>query len=328
MVKKVITVSPRGFCAGVDRAVRTVSECLDIFGAPVYVKHEIVHNFTVVSDLEAKGVVTVEDVSQVPEGAVVVFSAHGSPPEHYTLAKERNLRVIDATCPLVTKVHMEVRRFLKQGYSIIYIGHKNHVEGIGVRAEAKKYKINIPLVETADDARSLNLLDIYGTIPEKLVYLTQTTLSVDETAEVIETLKDRFPYIEAPPMSDICYATTNRQRAIKELSQHVDVVLVVGSQTSSNSKRLTETAQTDKVNAYLIDGPDYIKKEWFSGVEVVGISAGASAPEHVVKRVVEYFTQSGAVHEEISALKETMAFADPIELICAKEGRMDALSGS
>ena len=308
-MKKLIVASPRGFCAGVDRAVETTKKTLEIFGAPVYVKHAIVHNVTVVHDLEEQGAITVETVKEIPEGSVVVFSAHGSKPEEYEWAKKQNLTVIDATCPLVTKVHLEVHRFVKMGYAIVYIGHKGHIEGEGVRAEGKKYNIDIPLVESVHDVEVLP--DMEG----KCMYLTQTTLSVSETTVIIEALRKRFPQIEAPPKEDICYATTNRQQAVRDIARQSDVVLVVGSRTSSNSNRLCETARGEGVRSHLIDRAIDIKEDWFEeNDQVVGLSAGASAPEHVVQEVVEYFRKKGLVIEESRSLEENMHFSLPLEL--------------
>lgn len=307
-VKKVLLASPRGFCAGVARAVKAVEDTLAIFGAPVYVKHEIVHNKHVVALLEEKGAKTVENLSEIPDGAVVVFSAHGSPPEHYIEARRRGMRLIDATCPLVTKVHLEVQRFFKEGYEIVYIGHRGHIEGIGVRAEGGER--HIPLVETIEDVAALDIGN-----PEKVVYLTQTTLSVDETAEVIAALKKKYPQIVAPPLADICFATTNRQSAVKELAQASDLVFILGSKTSSNSTRLMETAGAIGTKAYLIDDVSDIQEEWLLDVTTVGVSAGASAPEHVVEDVVAHFVDHGAIVEDFAVLPENMRFAEPIELM-------------
>lgn len=311
--KKVLVASPRGFCAGVARAVKVVEDTLLLFGPPVYVKHEIVHNRHVVLRLESLGARTIEHLDEVPEGAVVVFSAHGSPPEHYRQAREKNLTLIDATCPLVTKVHLEVKRYEREGYTIVYIGHRGHIEGIGVRAEAGK---PMPIVETVEDVATLDIGQ-----PEKLIYLTQTTLSVDDTAKVIEALKTKYPHIVAPPIEDICYATTNRQEAVKELARHVDLVLIIGSQNSSNSRRLMETAQREGVAAHLVDDVSELKVEWLSGVETVGISAGASAPEEKVQELVTFFTSQSATSEEFVVKPETMRFSEPVELMKLKQVR-------
>ena len=306
--QKIILAKPRGFCAGVDRAVRTVEECLSIFGAPVYVKHQIVHNKTVVADLEAKGAITVESIDKIPEGSVVVFSAHGSPPEHYEQAKNRNLRVIDATCPLVTKVHLEVHRYFKNGYDIVYIGHKGHIEGEGVRAEARGYGKEIALVDSVKDVHTLP--DMAG----KCVYLTQTTLSVSETGVIASALKKRFPHIESPPISDICYATTNRQQAVRELAKQVDVILVVGSSNSSNSNRLVEVSLAEGIPAYLVENIEVASRIDYGKARAIGITAGASAPESSVQAIVAYFVARGAKQEEFEAVAESMRFADPLEL--------------
>ncbi len=315
-VKKVLLASPRGFCAGVARAVKAVEDTLQIFGAPIYVKHEIVHNKHVVGALEKKGAITIENLAEVPEGSVVVFSAHGSPVAHYAEAKARGLRLIDATCPLVTKVHLEVQRFLKDGYTIIYIGHKGHVEGIGVLGEAPD--VTIPIIETIEDVEKLDIGN-----PEKLVYLTQTTLSLDDTKQVIEALQKKYPQVVAPPLEDICYATTNRQEAVKALAKECDLVLIVGSRTSSNSTRLMETAYAYGSVAYLVDDVSHLDPSWFTNVEVVGISAGASAPEHLVQDIVKHLTMGGAIVEDFVVKPETMKFAEPIELMQIRRERVN-----
>lgn len=314
-VQEVVLVSPRGFCAGVTRAVKAVEDALEIFGIPVYVKHEIVHNKAVVERLAKKGAITVETLSEVPEGSVVVFSAHGSPRAHYEEARKRSLKLIDATCPLVTKVHLEFQRYIKDGYQIIYIGHKGHPEGIGVLGELPE--ITVPMVETVQEVEELTLS---GT--DKMIYLTQTTLSLDDTKEVILALRKKYPQIIAPPLQDICYATTNRQEAVKVLAQEVDLVLVVGSQTSSNSNRLVETAKLAGVTSFLIDRPKSIKSEWLEGVQRVGITAGASAPEDIVQAVVDFFERSGASVRELVAKPEVMKFAEPLELMHIKRERL------
>lgn len=307
-VKKVLLASPRGFCAGVARAVKAVEDTIELFGAPVYVKHEIVHNKHVVKDLEEKGAITIEDLDEAPAGAVVVFSAHGSPKEHYARALARQMRLIDATCPLVTKVHLEVQRFIKDGYTIVYIGHKGHIEGVGVMGEAPD--VAIPLIETVEDVAHLNIGN-----PEKLIYLTQTTLSLDDTKAVIEALKEKYPQIIAPPLEDICYATTNRQTAVKELAKACDLVLIVGSGSSSNSTRLMETANAYGSVSYLVDDVTALDPRWFEGSEVVGISAGASAPEHLVQEIVAHIAEGGASIEDFVVKPEAMTFAEPLELM-------------
>ena len=299
--KRILLASPRGFCAGVARAVAAVEETLQIFGAPVYVKHEIVHNRHVVADLERKGAITIEALEEVPEGSVVVFSAHGSPRAHYEEARERRVTLIDATCPLVTKVHLELLRYLKKGYEVIYIGHRGHIEGIGVLGEAPD--AYIPVIETVSD---INRLAIGN--PEKLVYLTQTTLSIDETADIIAALKAKYPQITAPPLQDICFATTNRQAAVKELAKQSDLVIIFGSQNSSNSKRLMETARVAGVESYLVDDISMIDVSWLSGKRTIGISAGASAPERVISDAVGFFHQHDYLVEGFRGLEENMRF--------------------
>lgn len=312
-INKIITVSPRGFCAGVARSIKVVEDCLEIFGAPIYIKHAIVHNKTVVADLEAKGAVIVEDVSEIPEGAVAVFSAHGSPPEHFEQARARNINVIDATCPLVTKVHIEMVQYTKEGKNIVYIGHHGHVEGLGVLGEAEKMGITVPLIDSVSEVEELPYMQ-----DSEVVILTQTTLSVEETNKIIVAIKKRYARTLEPPAHDICYATTNRQGAIKKLAVQVDVVLIVGSQTSSNSNRLVEVAREMGIDAYLVDSVEEIKDQWFRGKKVVGLSAGASAPEHKVQEIVEHFILQGATHEEYEAAEENMTFTEPKELTEAR----------
>ncbi|XLQ19865.1 MAG: 4-hydroxy-3-methylbut-2-enyl diphosphate reductase [Candidatus Moraniibacteriota bacterium] len=315
MIKKIVTVDPRGFCAGVARSVNVVEDCLNIFGKPVYIKHAIVHNKTVVSDLENKGAITVETVEEIPEGSIAVFSAHGSPPEHFEKARERNIKVIDATCPLVTKVHMEMVKFIQEGYRVVYIGHKGHVEGLGVVGEAEKLGINVEVLESIHDVDGFECGE-----DEKLAFLTQTTLSVEETDKIITALKSKCINIVSPTAADICYATTNRQSAISDLAKKVDIIFVVGSKTSSNSKRLVEVAKQNGCKAYLIDEAKEIDTEWLCNIEKVGVSAGASAPEYRVQEVVEYFVQMGAIHEKLSVVEENMVFTEPVELTKAKRG--------
>jgi 4-hydroxy-3-methylbut-2-enyl diphosphate reductase len=309
LVQKVLLAAPRGFCAGVARAVKTVEDTLDIFGAPVYIKHEIVHNKTVVESLEKRGAITVDSAEEIPENTVVVFSAHGSPPEDFEIAKKKNCTVIDATCPLVNKVHLEMHRFLKGGFSVVYIGHKGHPEGKGVIGESLQYGKTIPVIESIADIESLNFGE-----HENLAYLTQTTLSIPETDSIIQALRKKYPNIVAPPGKDICYATTNRQSAVTALAKISDLVLIVGSKNSSNSTRLAETARSENVPAYLIDGVDDIDPTWLKGIATVGISAGASAPESRVQEVAEYFKRLGSTIEEFTTLQETTRFAEPQEL--------------
>jgi len=309
-IQKIVLANPRGFCAGVERAIKTVEECLSLFGAPVYIKHEIVHNKHVVERLHQQGAITVERVEEIPRNANAVFSAHGSPPEDFAKAKEKNIRVINATCPLVTKVHFEVHRYAKQGYKIIYIGHKGHAEGLGVLGEVPEA---ITMVETKEDVAHLSFQD-----DKKLVFLTQTTLSVDESKEIISALKKKYPKIESPPKEDICYATTNRQEAVKALANEVDLILVVGSENSSNSRRLVETAIKQGCKAYLIEDKTKIKKEWLENKKNIGISSGASVPDHLVQKVVSFFVERGARKEEIAGIREDVVFTEPLELIKIK----------
>ena len=314
MIEEIVAVTPRGFCAGVARSIRVVDECLRIFGEPVYIKHAIVHNQTVVADLEKKGAITVENVSDIPDGAVAVFSAHGSPPTHFAEARARGIRIIDATCPLVAKVHMEMHKFLKEGYHVVYIGHKGHVEGLGVIGEAVSYGQDIPVLEDITDVEQLTFGE-----NEQVAVLTQTTLSVDETTALLDALRQKYPKVMEPPAQDICYATTNRQKAIRVLAESVDVIIVVGSQTSSNSKRLQETAQKNGCPAYLIDSVEEIDNEWLKDAKRVGITAGASAPEYKVQEIIAQFVDRGAKYREIDVAKENMHFTEPIELIRAKK---------
>ncbi|MDE1871695.1 MAG: 4-hydroxy-3-methylbut-2-enyl diphosphate reductase [Candidatus Micrarchaeota archaeon] len=311
MVEKVLLIGPRGFCAGVDRAVNTVEEALAAFGAPIYVKHEIVHNKTVCDALRSKGAIFVEEVSEIPEGSICIFSAHGIAPKVREQAKSRNLTTIDATCPLVTKIHIEVERFAREGKEIIYIGHRGHPEAVGVMGIRPDIT---QIVETPDEVAKLNPKD-----PDKLVYLTQTTLSIDECRAVIAALKGRFKGIKAPPSDDICYATTNRQAAIKQAAKQCDIILVVGSRNSSNSNRLVDTAKMAGIDAYLIDNGSEIKEEWLEGKKVLGISAGASAPEHIVQEMADRFRNEGAAVQELEVIRENMKFTMPYELYRVQE---------
>lgn len=315
MIQKVLLASPRGFCAGVARAVKTVEDTLDIFGAPVYIKHEIVHNKTVVKNLEDRGAITVDSAESIPEHSVVVFSAHGSPPEDYEIAHAKNCTVIDATCPLVNKVHLEMHRFLKDGFSVIYIGHKGHPEGIGVTGESlHAYHKVVPIIENVTDIKLLNFRK-----DEKIAYLTQTTLSVTETEDIIRALTEKYPNITAPPGKDICYATTNRQSAVRALAKVSDIVLIVGSKNSSNSTRLAETARAENIPAYLIDSANDIDSTWLEGIATIGVSAGASAPESRVQEIARYFENFGAITEEFTTIHETTRFAEPLELTAIKK---------
>ncbi len=295
---------PRGYCAGVERAVDTVDRALRIYGPPVYVRKQIVHNIHVVRDLEAKGAVFVEEETEVPEGATVILSAHGVAPEVYTNSRLRSLNVIDATCPLVTKVHLEARRFARDGYTILLIGHEGHEEVVGTTGEAPEH---IRLVGSPAEARTVQIPD-----PERVSYLSQTTLSVDETTEIIDVLRERFPALMGPPRDDICYATQNRQEAVKDLARGSDVVLVIGSNNSSNSKRLVEVAQTMGTPAYLIDDETEIQDAWLAGRDTVGVTSGASAPEWLVERVIDALKARGAATvDQLRTIEEHMQFSLP-----------------
>lgn len=304
---KVYLAKPRGFCAGVDRAIDVVEIALDIYGPPVYVRHEIVHNDHVVNELRGKGAVFLDDVTQIPEGAVTIFSAHGVSPSVRTQAAGRNLKVIDATCPLVTKVHLEAIRYAKKGYHIVLIGHRNHVEVEGTMGEAPQAMV---LVEAPEDVARLDL-----PADAKLVYLTQTTLSIDDTQAVIDALRARFPGIESPPKDDICYATTNRQAAVKEMTDKCEMILVIGSPTSSNSNRLVEVAQSRGCRSHLINDSSHLQAEMFAGIKRLGITAGASAPEHLVQDVVRWLEQNFRIEFcDLDVIEEDVQFTLPKEL--------------
>ena len=305
--KRVILAAPRGYCAGVDRAVQTVEEALEEHGAPVYVRKEIVHNKHVVEQLASRGAIFVEEETEVPEGEIVVFSAHGVAPAVHERAAERRLRTIDATCPLVTKVHVEARKFAEDGYKIILVGHEGHEEVEGTMGEAPD---SIVLVQTVEDADMLELED-----PDHVALITQTTLSVDETAEIIARLKERFPKIVTPKSEDICYATTNRQIAVKEIAGECDLVLVIGSTNSSNSNRLVEVAREYGSESYLIDNHTQVRPEWLEGVETVGITSGASAPEELVEDLVNLFREMGVKEiGESRTVDESVRFMLPKEI--------------
>ncbi len=305
---KIYLAYPRGFCAGVDRAIEIVERALKIFGPPIYVRHAIVHNRYVVEDLKKKGAIFVEDVNEIPEGSIVIFSAHGVSPKVREDAKKRNLKVIDATCPLVNKVHKEVRRFASEGYTIILVGHSGHVEVEGTMGEAPDKVI---LVEDIEDAERVEVPD-----PNKVALTTQTTLSVDDTKEIIEVLKRRFPNIVLPKADDICYATQNRQDAVKRLAEVSDLILVIGSKESSNSNRLREVAEKKGKRAYLIEDETYINPKWLEGVSAVGITSGASTPESLVRRVVwKLLSMGGESVEELGWIKENVKFALPSEVL-------------
>jgi len=307
VVKRLLLASPRGYCAGVERAVETVEQALDLHGSPVYVRKQIVHNAHVVRELEERGAVFVESEEDVPLGATVVFSAHGVAPAVHVRAKARRLRTIDATCPLVSKVHAEARHYARLGFTIFFIGHAGHEEVEGTTGEAPA---SIILVETAEQAAT-----VVPTQTERLVFLTQTTLSVDDTREIVRVLKRRFPSLEAPPKEDICYATTNRQRAVKRILATVDLLLVIGSRNSSNSNRLVEVARARGVEAHLIDDESGIQESWLEGVESVGLTSGASAPESLVGRVVGWFRERGVLQVEgLDAAIEDVFFKLPREV--------------
>lgn len=306
--RKVLLAAPRGYCAGVDRAVVTVEKALDLYGAPVYVRKQIVHNKHVVETLEERGAIFVDEVAEVPEGATVVFSAHGVAPEVHQQAADRKLKTIDATCPLVTKVHSEAKRFASEGFDIVLIGHDGHEEVVGTMGEAPE---SITLVEDLDAAREVEVKD-----PDRLVWLSQTTLSVDETLETVDVLKGRFPNLMSPPSDDICYATQNRQVAIKEVAQGSDVVIVVGSGNSSNSVRLVEVAlEAGAGSAYRVDAASEIDPVWLENATTVGVTSGASVPEILVEEVLAYLAERGFdTVEEVQTAEETLVFALPPEL--------------
>jgi 4-hydroxy-3-methylbut-2-en-1-yl diphosphate reductase len=303
MPTKVLLAAPRGYCAGVERAVEAVERALQTHGRPVYVRKQIVHNAHVVRDLEAKGAIFVEEETEVPKGRVVVLSAHGVAPDVYANATERGLTVLDATCPLVTKVHLEARRFADRDRTIVLIGHAGHEEVVGTTGQAPSRTI---LVQDVEQARTVEVAD-----PENLSYLTQTTLSVDETNQIVEVLRERFPAIEGPPREDICYATQNRQDAIKEVARRSDVVLVIGSDNSSNSKRLAEVARDLGTPAHLVDDETEVDTSWLDGAEVVGLTSGASAPERLVDRLLVWLAGQGATEvEELRLTEEHLRFSD------------------
>jgi 4-hydroxy-3-methylbut-2-enyl diphosphate reductase len=304
-VEKLLLARPRGYCAGVDRAVQTVERALELHGAPVYVRKEIVHNKHVVSTLREKGAIFVDELDDtIPEGAVTVFSAHGVSPAVHAEAERRGLETIDATCPLVTKVHREAIKFAEQGYTIILIGHDGHEEVEGTMGEAPDH---IVLVETEEDVDALELDD-----PDKVAYISQTTLSVDETRAIIARLRERFPNIVGPRTDDICYATTNRQAAVKQMAAQCDLVLVIGSQNSSNSQRLVEVAREHGAEAHLVDHAGQVRDEWVEGKRVVGISSGASAPEELVTALVDWFCERGVTDvSELEVVQEDVRFMLP-----------------
>jgi 4-hydroxy-3-methylbut-2-enyl diphosphate reductase len=304
-VEKLLLAAPRGYCAGVDRAVQTVERALELYGAPVYVRKEIVHNKHVVEQLRDRGAIFVDEIDEsIPEGATTVFSAHGVSPAVHAQAAQRNLSTIDATCPLVTKVHVEAKKFAAEGYTIVLIGHGGHEEVEGTMGEAPD---SIVLVETEADVDALEVAD-----PEKVAYISQTTLSVDETRTIINRLREKFPAITGPRTDDICYATTNRQAAVKQMAAECDLVLVIGSQNSSNSQRLVDVARDYGTDSYLIDNESQLEDAWLDGKRVVGISSGASAPEELVSRLVAYFADRGVSDvSEVEVVREDVRFMLP-----------------
>ncbi|MDX6479587.1 MAG: 4-hydroxy-3-methylbut-2-en-yl diphosphate reductase [Gaiellaceae bacterium] len=306
MVKRVLLASPRGYCAGVERAVETVERALALYGSPVYVRKQIVHNSHVVRDLEARGAIFVDELSSVPEGANVVFSAHGIAPSVRKDADMRGLATIDATCPLVTKVHTQARRYAEAGYAIVLIGHAGHEEVEGTLGEAPDA---IVLVQSVDDAERVSL-----PADTPLAYITQTTLSVDETTEIVAVLRRRYPQIQEPAREDICYATSNRQWAVKELLEEVDLLLVIGSGNSSNSVRLVDVAHAAGIDAYLVDDLGAIDEAWLEGRETVGLTSGASAPERLVADICDWFRDRGAEVLERKSVHEDVSFKLPVEL--------------
>ena len=309
---QIMLANPRGFCAGVDRAIDIVQRALELFGAPIYVRHEVVHNRFVVDGLREKGAVFVDELHEVPEGATVIFSAHGVSQAVRRDAASRDLRVFDATCPLVTKVHMEVSRYAADGREVVLIGHQGHpeVEGTMGQFEAEQGG-RMYLVETPEDVEGLEVED-----PSRLAFVTQTTLSMDDAARVIDALRRKFPDITGPRKDDICYATQNRQDAVRMLATQVQVMIVVGSRNSSNSNRLRELAESQGARAYLVDGPDDLDRAWFEGVERVGVTAGASAPEVLVRRVVERLAEwGGQPAEEVVGRPENVVFSLPKDLL-------------
>ncbi len=311
---KTVLASPRGFCAGVVRAVDIVKTALRIYGAPIYVRKEIVHNSHVVKSLRGAGAIFVESLAEVSKGSIIIFSAHGVSPAVHLEAQERGLQIIDATCPLVTKVHNEAIRFARQGHSIALVGHKDHDEVIGTAGEAPEV---IQVISTAEEVAHLDVPD-----PDKVAVITQTTLSLDDTREVLQALRKRFPKVVLPSKDDICYATQNRQNAVKEMAKHVDVVFVLGSANSSNARRLCEVAQKAGARAFLIDHPQEIDPRWIEEASAVGITAGASTPEEVVQAVINHLRSLGSAQvEELQIAQEEVSFPMPLQLISSNRIR-------
>jgi 4-hydroxy-3-methylbut-2-enyl diphosphate reductase len=322
-IELILLAAPRGYCAGVDRAVQTVERALEMHGAPVYVRKEIVHNKHVVAKLRARGAIFVEQETEVPEGALTVFSAHGVAPSVRANAVARRLQTIDATCPLVTKVHVEARRFAEQGYTIVLVGHDGHEEVEGTMGEAPG---QIVLVQSERDVEELDVPD-----PTRVAYITQTTLSVDETAGILARLRERFPAIVGPRTDDICYATTNRQAAVKQLAGRCDLVLVIGSRNSSNSVRLVEVAHESGAAAHLIDSCREVREEWLQGVRVLGVSSGASAPDELVRELLDHFRARGVPEQSISefhVVREDVRFMLPKPIREAAGAGLGAGSGA
>src|SRR2546421_3557484 len=315
--EKIYLAAPRGYCAGVDRAVQTVEHALDLYGAPVYVRKEIVHNKHVVEELAERGAIFVDQETEVPEGETVVFSAHGVAPSVHANSEKRRLRTIDATCPLVTKVHGEARKFAEQGYTIVLIGHDGHEEVEGTMGEAPAQTV---LVQSEEEVDALEVDD-----DDRIAYLTQTTLSVDETDRIIRRLRERFPKITGPRTDDICYATTNRQLAVRQMARECDLVLVIGSRNSSNSNRLVEVARDHGAESHLIDNELQVSEEWLEGKRTVGITSGASAPEELVQRLVEFFQSRGTSDvSEFEVVQEDVRFMLPKEIRKALAGAAPA----
>jgi 4-hydroxy-3-methylbut-2-enyl diphosphate reductase len=302
--EKILLAAPRGYCAGVDRAVQTVERALELYGAPVYVRKEIVHNKHVVEQLRDRGAHFVDSETDVPEGATVVFSAHGVAPTVHANAADRQLQTIDATCPLVTKVHVEAKKFAAEGYTIVLVGHAGHEEVEGTMGEAPE---DIVLIENEQDVDELEVPD-----PNKVAYISQTTLSVDETRAIINRLRERFPQIVGPRTDDICYATTNRQAAVKQLARECDLVLVIGSSNSSNSNRLVEVAREHGAESHLLDNETQVREGWLTGKSIVGITSGASAPDELVQRLVQFFRDRGTTDvQELQVVQEDVRFMLP-----------------
>jgi 4-hydroxy-3-methylbut-2-en-1-yl diphosphate reductase len=312
--EKLYLAAPRGYCAGVDRAVETVERALDLYGPPVYVRKEIVHNKHVVEELRERGAIFVDQETEVPEGETAVFSAHGVAPSVHRNAEARDLKTIDATCPLVTKVHVEAKKFAAQGHTIVLIGHAGHEEVEGTMGEAPE---SIVLIETEADVDALEVED-----PDRVAYVSQTTLSVDETNSIIARLREKFPNIQGPRTDDICYATTNRQMAVRQMARECDLVLVIGSRNSSNSNRLVEVARDHGAESHLIDNEGQVREEWLAGTRVVGITSGASAPEALVQRLVDFFRRRGTGEvAEFEVVQEDVRFMLPKEIRTALKQR-------